>query len=95
MFPVALGLVFGNENKEAWMSFCKFIADLHPSINEPDVTIITDQCKGSIAAIRDYFPNAFHFHCSYHHAGNILLHCKGGKGKHSPPWLFRILVNCG
>ena len=95
MFPVALGLVFGNENKESWMSFCKFIANLHPSINALDVTIITDQCKGSIAAIGQYFPNAFQFHCSYHRAGNILLQCKGGRVKHSPHWLFKSLVNCG
>jgi len=59
MFPVALGLVFGNENKAAWMAFCKFIVDLHPTINQPEVTIITDKCKGSIAAFDQHFPNAF------------------------------------
>jgi hypothetical protein len=95
MSPVALGLVFGNETKASWMSFCKFIANLHPSINEADVTIITDRCKGSIAAIDEYFPSAFQFHCSYHRAANILLNCKGGKGKHSAYWLYKTLVNCG
>jgi MULE transposase domain len=95
MSPVALGLVFGNETKASWMSFCKFIANLHPSINEADVTIITDRCKGSIAAIDEYFPSAFQFHCSYHRAANILLNCKGGKVKHSSYWLYKTLVNCG
>lgn len=95
MFPVALGLVFGNETKASWVSFCKFVADTHPTINEATVTIITDQCKGSIAAFDEYFPNAFQFNCSYHRAANILLNCKGGKTKHSPHWLFKTLVNCG
>ena len=95
MFPIALGLVFGNETKDSWGSFCNFIANLHPTLNQPDVTIITDRCKGSISAIDEYFPNAFQFHCSYHRAANILLNCKGGKSKHSPHWLFRTLVNCG
>ena len=95
MFPISLGLVFGNETKMSWSAFCKFTAKLHPTLNEPDVTIITDRCKGSIAAINEYFPIAFQFHCSYHRAANILLNCKGGKSKHSPHWLFRTLVNCG
>jgi hypothetical protein len=51
MFPVALGMVFGNENKASWMLFCKFIAEHHPSINAQDVMIITNRCKGSIVAI--------------------------------------------
>lgn len=59
------------------------------------MTIITDRCKGSIAAIDEYFPNAFQFHCSYHRAANILLNCKGGQTKLSPHWLFKTLVNCG
>ncbi len=95
MFPVALGMVFGNENKAAWMNFCKFIVEQHPSINTADVTIITDQCKGSIAAIKKYIPNAGQFHCSYHRAANIILNCRGGKSKESPHWLYRTLVNCG
>jgi len=68
---------------------------LHPTLNMPEVPIITDRCKGSILAIDEYFPNAFQFHCSYHRAANILLNCKGGKGKLSPHLLFRTLVNCG
>ena len=95
MFLVALGLVFGNENKQAWMSFCKFIAELHPTLNQPDVTSITDKCTGTEAAIDEFFPNAFQFHCLYHRAANILLNCKGGKLKHSTHWLYCNLVNCG
>ena len=95
MFPVALGIVFGNETKISWSAFCKFIAHLHPTINQPDVTIITDRCKGSIAAINEYFPHAFQFHCAYHRGSNILLNCKGGSSKLSTHWLFKTLVNCG
>lgn len=95
MFPIGLGLVFGNETKLSWSAFCKFVSKLHPTLNKPDVTIITDRCKGSIAAIDEYFPNAFQFHCSYHRAANILLNCKGGSAKLSPRWLFQTLVNCG
>ena len=43
MYPVALGYVFGNENKAAWMSFWEFVVKIHPSLNEPECTIITDQ----------------------------------------------------
>ena len=92
MFPVALGMVFGNENKASWMSFCKFIVEQHPSINAQDVTIITDRCKGSIAAINEYFPTACQFHCSYHRAANIIMKCRGGKSEHSPHWLYRTLT---
>jgi hypothetical protein len=67
----------------------------HNHLNVPDVTIITDRCKGSIAVIDEYFPNAVQFHCSYHCTANILLNCKGGKSKESPYWLYRQLVNCG
>lgn len=95
MSPVALGFVFGNENKASWMAFIKFVAGIHPMLNHPDVTIITDQSKGSIAAINQYLPQAFQFHCSYHRAANVLLQLKGGKSKHSPHWVFKALVNCG
>lgn len=69
---------------------------IHPTINKPDVTFITEWYKkGSIAAIEENFPKAFQFDCSYHCAANKLLNCKEGKAKHSPHGLFRSMVNCG
>jgi hypothetical protein len=94
MFPVTLGVIFGNENKESWLKFWKFAVEVHPSLNRPQVTIITDQCKGSIAAIKEYAPNAYNFHCSYHRLKNVLLKCRGGDGKNSPHWVFRKLLAC-
>lgn len=79
LFPISLGLVFGNGTKISWNAFCKFTAELHTTLNKLDVTIIADQCKGSIAVINEYFPNAFQLHCSYHCVANILLDCKGGR----------------
>jgi hypothetical protein len=77
MFPVALGMVFGNVTKASLMSFCKFIVEQHPtSINKPDVTIITDRSKGSVAVINEYFPEAYHFHYSHYCTANILLNCR-------------------
>ena len=76
MAPVAFGILFGNENKENWGKFRKFVAIHHPSLNNPSVTIITDQDKGSITAIKEYMPNAHHFHCFWHHANNVMLACK-------------------
>ena len=92
MYPVAFTIVFGNENTDAWNKFWKFTAGLHPSLNDPTVTIITDQNKGSITAIAEHVPNAFHFHCSYHHAANVLKNCKGGKVKHLPNYVFKKMV---
>ena len=78
----------------SWSKFWKFAVEVHPSLNRPEVTIITDQCKGSIGAIRKYVPHAFNFHCSYHRLSNVLVKCKGGSGKHSPHWVFHRLLAC-
>ena len=94
MSPVALGFVFGNENKAAWMSFFKFVANLHPTMNEPNVTIITNCSKGIIAALEMHLPQAFNFHCSYHHASNVIAKCRGGKTKYFAYWLYKLLVSC-
>jgi hypothetical protein len=58
MVPIAFGILFGNENKESWGKFWKFVAFHYPSLNNLLMTIITDQDKGSIAAIKEYMPNA-------------------------------------
>jgi hypothetical protein len=85
---------FGNETNAGWAKFFRFAVQVHPHLNNAKVTIITDQCKGSTAAIRDILPNAFHFYCSYHRLQNIALKCHGGRGRHSPHGVFRQMLAC-
>ena len=65
MFPIAFAIMFGNKNKECLSKFWNFVTNTHPCLNLPEVTYITDQDKGSIAAISQYLPNVHHFHCSW------------------------------
>ena len=65
IFPVAFGIVFGNENGASWGEFWEFVKKLHPSMDIGDVTIITDQDKGQINTIADWMPEVGHFHCSH------------------------------
>ena len=83
MAPVAFGILFGNENEESWGKFWKFVAFHYHLLNNPLITIITDQDKGSIAAIKEYMPNGHHFHCSWHRANNVMLACKMGRKLYS------------
>ena len=94
MSPIAFGIIFGNENKESWGHFWRFAVKNHPLLNDPSVTIITDQDEGSINAIKEHLPNAHHFHCSWHRKGNIMKMCGGGKKVYSGWWYFNKLVNC-
>ena len=94
MAPVAFGVLFGNEKKGSWGKFWKFVSLHYPSLNNPLITIITDQDKGSIAAIKEYMPNTHHFHCSWHHANNVMLACKKGRKLYSGYWNFKQLVGC-
>jgi hypothetical protein len=57
------------------------------------ITIITDQDKGSKAAIQAVIPDAFNFHCSFHRRQNIMKRCKGGVQEFKVAWLFNKLVN--
>ena len=69
--PIAFAILFGNEDKEGWDHFWRFALDLHPCLNRDIMTIMTDQQKGSKAAIEQVLPNANIFHCSKHRADNI------------------------
>jgi hypothetical protein len=75
-FPVAFGIIFGNEDKEGWERFWKFASTRHPCLNHARVTIITDQQKGSIKAMAKVLPKAVNFFCSYHCGKNILTNVK-------------------
>ena len=96
MFPVAFGIVFGNENGDSWGEFWEYVRKLHPSMDMGDVTIITDQDKGQMNAIADWMPDAGHFHCSHHRRGNIVKNCGGGGGKtkYSALWMYNKLMGC-
>jgi hypothetical protein len=90
--PVALGIVFGNEDREGWGLFWKFAKSHHPMIDQRTVTIITDQQKGSIEAMKEVLPLAVNFFCSYHRKKNIGIHVKGGKGEFSCHWYYELLL---
>jgi hypothetical protein len=81
MSLIGFTIMFGNENAKSWHYFWKFIVELHPSINSPDVTIITDQDKGQKNVIADHCPNVGQFHCSWHRHQNIIKMCGGEGGR--------------
>ena len=94
MFPISFAILFGNETKVGWGTFWEFTIHHYPCLNHPDITIITDQDKGSIAAIREHVPNTHHFHCFWHWKGNVLKNCQGGEKVNGGWWFFNQLVNC-
>ena len=59
-------------------------------------TILTDQDKGSIGALKDIFTSAAQFMCSFHCRQNIISTCGGGKRNipHTALWMFNQLVAC-
>jgi hypothetical protein len=97
MSSVAFGILFGNEDIKNWTLFWKFVARVHPTINRPVVTLLTDQDKGSITSVAEVIPLAHNFHCSYHRRQNILSKCGGGVSGTKPLtvlWLYNMLSNC-
>jgi hypothetical protein len=46
MSPLVFGLLFGNEDTKNWSKFWSYVKKIHPCINSPEVTILTDQDKG-------------------------------------------------
>jgi hypothetical protein len=91
-YPVAFGILFGNEDKEGWKIFWNFAKSVHPSIDDTRVTIITDQAKGLTELIADVLPLTGHFYCSYHRRQNIHKFVKGGSQKYSCLWLYIKLM---
>jgi hypothetical protein len=62
MSALGFALLFGNEDKQSWTWFWNFIKKTHPTINQSNYTIITDQDKGSLSAMEDFVPLAERFH---------------------------------
>ncbi len=84
---VAFGILFGNEEKDGWIKFLKFAKSIHPSLNDTNVTIITDQAKGLIQSVAEVLPLLGHFNCSYHRHQNIIEFVGG----HSEIILFVVV----
>ena len=72
MSHLAFGLLFGNKDTNNWSKFWSFVTKVHPCIDSPEVTILTDQDKGSIAAVGKEVKQAVQFHCSFHRHQNII-----------------------
>ena len=94
MLPVVHGILFGNENKSNWQKIFKYVRQLHPSVNMTDVTILTDQDKGSIPAIAAELPHAFNFHCSFHRSQNILKTLGGRNKVNTAKWFYDKMLSC-
>ena len=94
-FLVAIGILFGNEDKHGWDLFWKFAVKHHPSLNDNRITIITDQQKGITESLQGVLPKAVNFFCSFHRRQNILQYVKGGKSDYSCHWFYNVLVGCG
>jgi hypothetical protein len=96
MSPVGFAIVFGNENATSWREFWRFIVQTHPSMNRADVTIVTDQDKGSTVAIEENLPLVGHFFCAWHRRKNIIKMCGGSSGRvpYSALWVYNKLIEC-
>jgi hypothetical protein len=96
MSPVAFGLFFGNEDKKNWATFWEFVHTVHPSLDDPRKTIVTDQDKGCMSSFDDTLEHSAQFMCSFHCRQNIIKNCGGGKGKipHSALWVYNMLGSC-
>ncbi len=96
MANVAYEILFGNEDIKIWMLLCNFMAREHPTINQPQVMILTNQDKGSINAIVNCIPQAHNFNCAFHRRQNIITKCGGGIGKKpgTALWLYNKLSSC-
>jgi hypothetical protein len=79
MSPLAFGLLFGNEDMKDLSKFWSYVNTIHPCIDSPEVTILTDQDKGSIAAVEKEVKQAAQLNCSFHCRQNIIKTLGGGK----------------
>jgi hypothetical protein len=94
MSALAIGLLFGNEDKNNWSKFWDFVKRVHPCIATEPKTILTDQDKGSIGAMKDIFEFTAQFMRSFHCRQNLLKTWGGGKGLivYSSLWVYNYLA---
>ncbi len=67
---------------------------MHQSINRADVTIVTDQDKGSMGAIKEVMTLVGHFFCSWHRRQNIIKQWGNSSGRvpYFALWVYTKLV---
>jgi hypothetical protein len=96
MSALGCALLFGNEDKQSWTQFWCFIKKTHPTINQSEYTIITNQDKGSLLAMEEVVPLGGRFLCSFHRRQNIMKKCGGGTGQRplSAMWMYNLLIGC-
>ena len=96
MASLGFAILFGNEDTTNWIKFWTFIKSVHPIVNQPTKTVITDQDKGSLASIRQILPDAGLFHCAFHRRQNIKKKFGGGEGNTALTclWMYNLLVKC-
>ncbi len=94
MVGLGFEILFGNEDKNNWLTFWNFLKEAHPIINQQTKTIITDQDKGSIASIHEELTDVGLFHCLFHRRQNILKKFGSGLGHTplTPMWMYNILM---
>jgi hypothetical protein len=81
MAPLGYAMLFGNKKDTAnWTRFWKFIVSEHPIVNQITKTVITDQDKEALMAIRQIVPKVGQFHCAFHRHQNIKKKFGGGEG---------------
>ncbi len=96
MSALGFALLFGNEDKQSWTRFWNFIKKTHPTINQFNYTIFTNQVKGFLLAMEDTVPLARRFLCSFHCQQNIIKKCGDGNGQRalSALWMCNLLIGC-
>ena len=96
MAPVGFAIVLGNKNGMTWKEFGQFVKEVHPTMNLPDVTIVTDQDMGQKSAISEVMDQAGHFHCAHHRRGDIIKMCGAASGNriYLALWVYNCLVGC-
>jgi hypothetical protein len=96
MSALGFALLFGNEDKQSWTQFWNFIKKTHPTINQSNYTIITNQDKGSLLVMEETVPLAGRFLCSFHCQQNIMKKCSGGNGQRplSTLWVYNLPIGC-
>ncbi len=96
MSALGFAWLFGNEDKQSWMHFWNFIKKSHPTVNQSNHTIITNQDKGSLSAMKDTVPLVGRFLCSFRCRQNIIKKCGGGYSQRalSTLWMYNLLIGC-
>jgi hypothetical protein len=86
MLALGFAMLFGNEDNKNWTHIWKFIKKTHPIFDQSNFTIITNQNKGSLAAMEDIVPLAgrflYSFYCQQKHCQEMRWR-KGSQSTHS------------